>query len=84
MPCKRLKELNSWEVTQLINHIRDNQYYMGEEAHHSIEWNEAELDFVLNYLGEVGKELRLEFCTHLCPLSSDCDLIAKFIERDET
>jgi len=84
MACDRLKQLNDWEIEKLVKHINDNAWFLGQKHHRYVSFQEAEIDFILHYLGKVGAEMRLEFCTHLCPLSGGCDLIPRFVDRDLT
>ena len=79
--CERVEELNHFEVEILKEHIRKNQWYLGEKEDHEIDWAEAEMDFVLNYIQEVAREMRHEFCVH-CPLSGDCEVKIKFDKKD--
>ncbi len=80
--CKNLKALNYWQYDKLKNHIDKNQYYLGEKAHHFISFHDAEMDFLDHFLGEVGKDLRKEFCTKHCPYFGTCDLAHKIISKD--
>jgi hypothetical protein len=78
LSCKQFKEFKEWQLCRLDKHIHDNQYFLGEKAHHSIEWCVAEYDFFMNYHEKVGCELRMEYCTTICTARHECMLGKKF------
>ena len=82
MPCIKLRELNQWEVEKLKIHIERNRYYLCERYHKDIDFQTAELDFLINHLPRVAKEMRREYCSHLCPLSGHCPIALGILSRD--
>jgi hypothetical protein len=73
MKCENQTNLTDWQYNQLIQHVKDNQYYLGEKLGHPVAWEQAEHDFFENYIKTVGKELRLTFCNTHC-FVVDCSL----------
>ena len=78
MKCTDYQNLTVWQHGRLIQHIKDNQYYLGEKLGHFVDWTDAEHDFFDNYCSTVGKELRLEYCGSRCEYRLDCDLGKSF------
>ena len=83
MNCTNYKKLKDWQLDRLYEHIRDNQYYLGERAHHNIDWTDAEADFFKEHCSTVASKLRLDFCNNHCS-AVDCSLRTMFNDRDST
>ena len=80
MKCENLQNLKDWQYNQLIQHVKKNQYYLGEKLGHPVDWEQAEHDFFTNYIKTVGKELRLTFCNTHC-FVVDCSVRILFNEQ---
>ena len=80
MKCKNYHDLTKWQYDQLLQHVRDNQYYLGQKLGHPVDWKDAENDFFSNYIKTVGKELRLNYCNNYCNIG-DCELRELFNKK---
>jgi hypothetical protein len=78
--CQNFKCLKTFQVAELLKHIRDNQYFMGEKLHHSVQWSDAERDFFANHYKQVCHDLRLEYCNNHCSVQ-DCSLREAFNKK---
>jgi len=82
MGCVYFNDLMLWQHDMLMSHISKNKYYLGQKGIY-VNFHEAEMDFVMNYLTDVAHDLRLDFCYNHCP-AKDCPLRDAFIKRDGT
>lgn len=80
--CTNLKGLSIWQVEQLKAHLSKHKYYLGEKGI-QLEGDELECDFILSNIKEVGKDLRIEYCSKLCPHREGCELGLSFIQKKD-
>lgn len=79
--CRAFCDLKDWQVRQYRKAVNENKWFMGEKLGREVRWAEAEQDFLENgYYGNAEK-WREEYCTGLCPHSSDCSLAQQFCQN---
>lgn len=79
-PCVNIKNLNEWQVKRLKEHLSKHRWYLGERG---IQLNDMDLetDFINSCMDEVANDLRIEYCSRVCPNIHKCELGKLFIKN---
>ena len=72
--CIHLGDLNLHQIEALKKAIADDQWFLGEKNHHSIDAQEAEKDFYRNYLRDWAMKFRTGYCFHICEDRGSCKI----------
>ena len=79
--CIAHQELNDWQIEQYRRAVEENMWYMGERLGRSVEWGEAEYDFLKNGYYGCAPKWRVEFCSHRCSHYPNCKLGQLFVRK---
>lgn len=80
--CTNIKGLSKWQVAQLKEHLSKHRYYLGEQGI-QLDDKELESDFLNSNIEQVGNELRIEYCSKLCPHKEGCELGQFFVQNND-
>ncbi|HEY5652984.1 MAG TPA: hypothetical protein VIR63_01270 [Pontiella sp.] len=72
--CRKFETLTRWQAEQYRSAVDENKWYLGERMGRTVEWAEAEEDFLHNSYYGCAPKWRKEFCTNQCDHFSGCDL----------
>lgn len=76
--CKEFHALNRWQIEQYRKAVDENKWYMNEQSEGTVDWQEAEYDFLLNGYYGCAQKWRKEYCSNRCRFISSCELGRKF------
>jgi hypothetical protein len=54
--------------------IEDNKWYRSIEAQHDVGWEQAEKDFIKNYLKTWAAGFKVCYCNFVCPARETCKM----------
>lgn len=72
--CKAFKNLTDWQVDQYRMAVDENRWYMGERLGRSVDWEEAEEDFLHNGYYGCAPKWRNQYCKNKCMHFATCAL----------
>lgn len=76
--CKAFRKLKDWQVDQYRMAVDENMWFMGERLGRTVEWKEAEDDFLHNGYYGCAPKWRKEYCAVKCTHFHTCDLGRSF------
>ena len=72
--CNHLRAMMMVQVPAYEKAVRDDQWYLGQFYNNPIKWDDAQTDFIKNYVQEWGDKFRRAYCGHICPDRSRCKI----------
>lgn len=84
LKCTEFQSLKNWQIERYQQAVRDNRWFMSQKQQRSIDWEEAEQDFIGQNLYGCAEKWRLEYCGELCPHKTNCLLATQLTATAET
>jgi hypothetical protein len=79
--CKAHLNLTEWQVRQYRDAVNENKWYMSERLGRSVDWEEAEDDFLHNGYYGCAPKWRKEYCMSRCHHFTGCKLGQQFAKQ---
>lgn len=82
--CQGFLDLKNWQVEKYRQAVTENRWYMSQKKSRWVDWSEAELDFLEHGYYGCAETWRNQYCSHICPLKSNCLLALQLVEKLES
>ncbi len=84
LKCTNFQDLKHWQIERYQQAVSDNRWFMSQKLHRSIEWEEAEQDFIGQNLYGCAEKWRMEYCGKICQNKTNCLLATRLTTPMET
>jgi len=84
LKCTGFQALKRWQIERYQQAVSENRWFMSQKQHRSVDWEEAEQDFIGQNLYGCAEKWRMEYCGEICPNKTNCLLAARLTTTLET